>query len=180
MRLTLCITLLAAAAATTACTPAVAIHPLYAKADLDTSLPLEGAWSTSEGEVCQIRKSEDAYDVAQWSPGDSQKTQYTVHILRLRGQYFADIASKADAQIAVAGHLFARIRLEGDNLYAALIDEAWLKHAVQTGQAPAFTMGEAQQIVLIAPTPELQQFVSVHAADPDTWEKDSDALHRLH
>jgi hypothetical protein len=51
---------------------------------------------------------------------------------------------------------------------------------MEAGQAPQSTMGENQQIVLTAPTSELQKFILLHAADPDAWDDDNDALHRVH
>jgi len=181
MRFTLWLAVLAGAAALTSCAPAVAIHPLYTTEDLVSDLPLEGTWAASDNEVWQIHKSGDGYDVAAVRTADAPAvSQYTVHLLRLKQSEFVDVASKSDPEVGVAGHLFSRIRLEGDDLYVSLIDENWLKHMVETGQAPQSTMGESQQIVLTAPTSELQKFVLRHAADPDAWDDDDDALHRVH
>jgi hypothetical protein len=51
---------------------------------------------------------------------------------------------------------------------------------VEAGQAPQSTVGEGQQIVLTAPTSELQKFILLHAADPDAWSDDEEGLHRVH
>jgi len=175
MRFTLLLAALAGVAAMTGCAPAVAIHPLYTSRNLVSDLPLEGTWASSDGEVWQVKKSEDGYEV-----DSAQGSKYTVHLLRLNEYEFVDVASKSDPEVGVAGHLFAKIRMEGDELYVSPIDETWLKHMVEVGQAPQSTMGENQQIVLTAPTSELQKFVLLHAADPDAWEDDNDALHRVH
>ena len=175
MRFTLLLAALAGVAAMTGCAPAVAIHPLYTSRNLVSDLPLEGTWASSDGEVWQVKKSEDGYEV-----DSAQGSKYTVHLLRLNEYEFVDVASKSDPEVGVAGHLFAKIRMEGDELYVSPIDETWLKHMVEVGQAPQSTMGEGQQIVLTAPTSELQKFVLLHAADPDAWEDDNDALHRVH
>ena len=175
MRCTLLLAVLAAAAAMTGCAPAVAIHPLYTTQDLVSDLPLEGTWSEKDGEIWQIEKSGDGYTV-----DSAEGTKYTVHLLRLKDSEFVDVASKADPELGVAGHLFAKIRMEGDELYVSSIDETWLKRMVEAGQAPQSTMSENQQIVLTAPTSELQKFILLHAADPDAWDADDDALHRVH
>jgi hypothetical protein len=181
MRYTLWLAVLAGVAAMTGCAPAVAIHPLYTTQNLVSDLPLEGTWSEKDGAIWQIKKSDDGYDVAAVRTGDSPEvSKYNVHLLRLKDSEFVDVASKADPELGVAGHLFAKIRMSGDELYVSPIDETWLKHMMEAGQAPQSTMGENQQIVLTAPTSELQKFILLHAADPDAWDDDNDALHRVH
>jgi hypothetical protein len=70
--------------------------------------------------------------------------------------------------------------MEDGQLYVSSIDEAWLKRMMDAGLAPQSTVGEGQQIVLTAPTSELQQFILMHAADPDAWDEDDEGLHRVH
>ena len=159
----------------TGCAPAVAIHPLYTSQDLVSDLPLEGAWAGTDGEVWLIKKSGDGYDVAAVPTGD-----FRVYLLRLKEFEFVDVASKSDPEVGVAGHLFGKIRMEGDELYLSLIDETWLKHMAETGQAPQSIVGEGQQIVLTASTSELQKFILLHAGDPDAWDNDEEGLHRVH
>jgi hypothetical protein len=180
MRFTLWFPLLAAAAALTGCAPAVAIHPLYTTQDLVSDLPLEGAWQSSDGEVWQIQKTQDGYTAAA-APADGAKegAKYTVHLLRLREFEFVDVASESDPNVGVAGHLFARIRMEGGKLYVCSLDETWLKRMVDAGLAPQSTIGENQQIVLTGPTADLQNFILLHADDPDAWDDDDEGLHRL-
>jgi hypothetical protein len=175
MRFTLWLAVLAGAAAMTGCAPAVAIHPLYTTQNLVSDMPLEGTWSEKDGEIWQIEKAGDGYTVK-----SAEGTTYAVHLLRLQEYEFVDVASKSDPEVGVAGHLFAKIRMSGDELYVSPIDETWLKHMVEAGQAPQSTVGEGQQIVLTAPTSELQKFILLHAADPDAWDDNDDALHRVH
>jgi hypothetical protein len=180
MRFTLLLAVLAGVAGMTGCAPAVAIHPLYTTQDLVSDLPLEGTWSVKDGEIWQIHKSGDGYDVAAVHTGNSiEVSKYNVHLLRLKESEFFDVISKPDPEIGVAGHLFGKIRMEGDELYVSLIDETWLKHLVEAGLAPRSITGEGQQIVLTAPTSELQRFILRHAADPGAWDDDNDALHRV-
>jgi hypothetical protein len=180
MRFTLLLTVLAGGAAMTGCVSAVAIHPLYTTPDLVSDLPLEGDWGSSDGEVWQVRKSGDGYDVRAAAAGDSKAvSEYTVHLLRLQQYEFADVASKSDPEVGVAGHLFCKIRMEDGQLYVSPIGEAWLKRMAQAGLAPQSTTGEGQQIILTAPTNELQTFILLHAADPDAWDQDDEGLHRL-
>jgi len=180
VRFTLWVTLLAGVAAMTGCAPAVAIHPLYTTQDLVSDLPLEGAWTATDGQIWQIGKSGDGYDVVTVQTGDStQVSKYNVHLLRLKEYEFVDVASKSDPDVGVAGHLFGKIRMEGDILFVSTMDETWLKHMVETGQVPQSTLGEGQQIILTAPTSELQKFILLHATDPDAWDDDDEGLHRV-
>jgi hypothetical protein len=180
MRFTLWVTLLAGVAAMTGCAPNVAIHPLYTTQDLVSDLPLEGTWTASDSQIWQIGKSGDGYDVVTVQTGDSaQVSKYTVHLLRLKEYEFVDVASKSDPDVGVAGHLFGKVRMEGDVLFVSTLNESWLKHMVETGQAPQSTPGEGQQIILTAATSELQKFILLHAADPDAWDDDDEGLHRV-
>ncbi|MGC9949990.1 MAG: hypothetical protein ABSF64_26790 [Bryobacteraceae bacterium] len=174
MRFTLLLAALAGVAAMTGCAPAVAIHPLYTSRNLVSDLPLEGTWASSDGEVWQVKKSEDGYEV-----DSAQGSKYTVHLLRLNEYEFVDVASKSDPEVGVPGHLFGKIRMQGGQLYVSSIDETWLKQTMDAGIAPESTMGEGQQIVLTASTSELQKFILLHAADPDAWDDDDDGLHRV-
>ena len=174
MRFTLLLGVLAGAAAMTGCAPAVAIHPLYTTPDLVCDLPLEGAWATSDGGVWKVKKSEDGYEA-----DSAEGSKYTVHLLRLKEYEFVDVADKSGPDVGVAGHLIGKVRMLDGRLYVSALDETWLKHMLDTGLAPQSTIGEGQQIVLTAPTGELQQFILLHAADPDAWDDDEEGLHRL-
>jgi hypothetical protein len=158
----------------TGCAPAVAIHPLYTTQNLVSNLPLEGAWQSGDSEVWQIKKSDNGYEV-----DSSQGSKYMVHLLRLNEYEFVDVASRADPDIGVAGHLFGKIRMQDGQLYVLSINEAWLKRMIDAGLAPQSTLGEGQQIVLTASTSELQSFILLHAADPDAWDDDEEGLHRV-
>lgn len=180
MRFTMLLTLFAGVAAMTGCAPAVAIHPLYTTQNLVSDLPLEGTWTANDGEVWRIQKSGDGYDVTAVDARDSMSvSRYNVHLLRLQDSEFVDVTGKSDPDVGIAGHLFAKIRLEGDDLHVAFVNESWLKEMVDAGLAPQSTPGEGHQIILTAPTSELQKFILLHAADPGAWDDDEDALHRV-
>lgn len=179
MRFTLWLAVLAGVAGMTGCAPSVAIHPLYSAQDLVSDPALEGSWTARAGEVWRIQKSGDAYDVAVVQGDSTDASTFRVHLLRLGGYEFVDVAAKSDPDIGVAGHMFGKIRIDGDDLYVAMIDEGWLKQMAEARLAPQFVVGEGKQIILTAPTSELQAFVLMHAADPGAWEDDAEALHRV-
>ena len=132
MRFTLWLAVLAGAAAMTGCAPAVAIHPLYTTPDLVSDLPLEGTWAAGDGEIWQIQKSADGYDVASVQMGDSiEVSKYNVHLLRLQESEFVDVASKSDPGVGVAGHFFAKVRMAGDQILVSTIPNARQQYAHQ-------------------------------------------------
>ncbi|MGA2132949.1 MAG: hypothetical protein ABSH50_11700 [Bryobacteraceae bacterium] len=181
MRFTLWLALAASAAGLTGCAPTVAIHPLYTTPDLVSDPAIEGAWVSDEGAIFRVQKSGDGYDViATPAANSTDVSTYNVHLVRLQGFEFVDVASKSDPEVGVAGHMFAKVRIQGDELYVAAINDAWLKNMVQTGHAPQSTAGEGQQMVLTAPTSELQKFIVLYAPDPAAWDDEEDSvLHRM-
>lgn len=74
---------------------------------------------------------------------------------------------------------FGAVEMEGDELFVNPVDDTWLKHQVEAGLAPQFILGEGQQIILTAPTSELQKFILLHAADADAWDAGDDSLRRI-
>jgi hypothetical protein len=97
----------------------------------------------------------------------------------LKEYEFVDVTGKSGPDVGVAGHLIGKISMQDGQLYVSSLDETWLKHMIDAGLAPQSTIGEGQQIVLTAPTSELQQFILLYAPDPDAWDDDDEGLHRL-
>jgi hypothetical protein len=95
MRFTLWLTLLAGIAGMTGCAPAVAIHPLYTTQDLVSDLPLEGAWTSNDGEIWRIQRSGDGYDVAAVHAGDSIGVSNPIRRSALRATCLARSAWQA-------------------------------------------------------------------------------------
>ncbi|MFN7998588.1 MAG: hypothetical protein U0Q18_33505 [Bryobacteraceae bacterium] len=172
--------LAASVAVLTGCAPAVSIHPIYTSRDLTTDLSLDGAWAEQDGEIWQVRRAEDGYDATVLRNGEAPGTDaYRVHLLRLKDTNFLDVTSKADPGLGIAGHLFAKISLQGDELVIALMDDNWLKKAVQSGLAPQSVTGEDGRIILTAPTADLQRFILMHADNAEAWNGDAGRMRRV-
>lgn len=182
MRFTTLLMLVAGAAILTGCTSTVSIHPLYTSQDLVADPSLEGTWAEQDGEIWQIHKSGDGYDVTVLHKGDSPGTEaFNVHLLRLKESEFADVTSKSNPSLGITGHLFARISLQGDELLVALVNDDWMRKTVEAGLAPQSAKGESEeQIILTASTSDLQRFFLLHAADADAWDPDIGRFHRVH
>jgi hypothetical protein len=103
----------------TGCAPTVAIHPLYTTR---TWLPT-CRWR-EPGIGRGWRDLEDREIGRRVRPSIPRTgSTYAVHLLRLKEYEFVDVASKSDPEVGVAGHLFAKIRMEGDELYVSPINE---------------------------------------------------------
>ncbi|HUD99360.1 MAG TPA: hypothetical protein VMR62_07270 [Bryobacteraceae bacterium] len=180
MRFTMPLIFAAAAALLIGCAPAVSIHPLYTPQDLVADSSLEGQWAASDGEFWQVQRSGDGYAVTVFHAGETSAEAFNIHLLRLKDTEFADATSKSNPSLGITGHLLARISLQGDDLRVALLDDDWMKKAVKSGQAPQSITGEENgQIILTAPTGDLQRFVLQHAADADAWDADVGVFHRM-
>jgi hypothetical protein len=165
----------------TGCGPVLSVHPLYTQESLAGDLPLEGTWSENDPDsrqLWQVRKAGDGYDVACIDTAKTPEMQnFRVHLLRLNQYRFLDIAPASAPDLAISGHLFAKVWMEGGELRVALLNSDWLKQMIETGRAPQAAIGEDRQILLTAPTSRLQQFVLLYAAEPEAYESDVAALH---
>lgn len=181
MRFTTWLMLAAGAAILTGCAPPVSIHPLYTSQDLVADPALEGTWAEPNGEIWQIHKSGDGYEVNVLHAGDSPAAEtYLVHLVRLNNSDFIDVTSKSQPDLGIAGHLFGKFSLQGDECRVTVFDDAWLRRTVQAGLAPqAVAVESSGQVILTAPTADLQRFVLLHAADPDAWDADVGTFHRV-
>ena len=175
MRFTIAVVLAAGASFLAGCAPAVSVHPLYTSQDLAADPSLEGQWTDQDGETWQIQKSGNGYDVTVFHQKETPSTEsFNIHLLRLEDAEFADVTAKSNSSLAITGHLFAKIWREGDDMCVALLDDDWLKSEVELGNAPPSIIGDDhRQIILTAPTADLQRFIGLHAADPNAWDADT-------
>jgi hypothetical protein len=169
-------------ALTTGCHPTLSIHALYTKEDLVSDLPLEGNWmeedEPGDGILYQVRKNADGYEVILADPGEPP-VKLDMHLVRLREFRFLDIATPAP-DVAIPGHMFARVWMEGDGLRIAMMDQDWVwQRMFESGFAVRLGTGQDSQMILTAPTRELQMFVLSYAADPAAF-GDPGRLHAVH
>lgn len=175
--------LLAGVALLTGCGPTLSVHPLYTEKDLVSDLPLEGTWTDDKGEgMFTVRKSGNGFEVLYTERSDSASAQkLDVHLLRLRDFRFVDVAPRQESPLSIPGHLFAKVWMEGSQLHVAIMDSDWLKQKIVDSGFPAHrASGEdrGKQIILTAPTEELQKFVLWYAAEEKAFDV-SGALHRV-
>ena len=170
MRLAALLGILAGGAVMTGCGPVLSIHPLYTQADLVSDLPLEGTWAEQDDQqLWRIQKSGDGYEAL----NEATAEKFSVHLLRLKGVSFLDITSRSDV-LAIPGHLFARVWMEGGNLRIAMMKDDWLQQMAQDGLGPPSVIGPDKDVILTAPTRELQDFLILHADDANAFDEPGD------
>lgn len=168
---------LAAVALMTGCGPTLSVHPLYTEKDLASDLALEGKWADAENEeVWTIRKSGNGFEGT--SPSTSDPGKVGIHVVRLGELRFLDITSKDTSSLDIPGHLFVKIWMVGEELRLQALDSDWLKQKVRETGLPHLEL-EDEQMILTAPTPELQKFIARYANDPKSAESDVGKFHRV-
>jgi hypothetical protein len=165
MRLTGLVAMAAGVILLAGCGPAISIQPLYTEQDLVYDLPLEGTWTAQDdGGVWQVQRSGDGYDFE----GSDQK--FDVHMLRVNGIRFLDITAPADSTLTISSHMFGKVWMEGSALRFALLNDDWVEKMVRKGLGPQSMISADQEVILTAPSKELQRFVWLNATDPEAFD----------
>ena len=150
----------------TACDePVRSLQPLYTEKDPIFEPQLLGMWveqGDKSDDLLIFQKYEDgAYTVR---VGDSPKLQG--RLMKLGGELFLDVTpAESDDAFNIPGHLFVRIRLNGDTLQTALLDSDWTEHAADFGTLGLSHLRIGSKVVLTASPKELQAFVTRYAGD---------------
>src|SRR5438552_4043723 len=133
---------LAALALLAGCTPMASLHPLVSA---DDAAPVDSAYtglwkSCDEDDLWKIEASGDRTYSYRQLDKDTDKGQF--RLIEFGGQWFADIQPAGGV---VAGHLLAKVRLEGDTLYLAFLTEA---AAVKALPHEIVGSGDSRQVIL--------------------------------
>jgi hypothetical protein len=150
------------------------LQPLYAEKDLIFDPQMLGTW-VEEGDKSDdlliFQKHEDnAYTVR---AGDMPKLRG--HLMRIEGEMFLDLTpAEADDAFNIPGHLFVKIRLDGDTLRTALVDSDWAEHAADAGTLGLSHIRVGSKVVLTASSKELQAFVARHAGDGSVFKNQTE------
>jgi hypothetical protein len=127
-------------------------------------------------------------------------TRLTARLLRVGQARFLDIcpgdnwtASSMLKQLLVYSHAIAKIRVEGDTLHVAFLDEDWLENMLgqkkimlrhesvdadgNVDDPVARVHSQSRRVLLTAPTPELREFLAKYASSTDAF-SDDDQMRR--
>jgi hypothetical protein len=153
--------------------PTRSLAPLFTEKDLIFDPALIGTWLDG-----QNRK--DTYTFQRAGDKDylvvlcEQKEQgprvvaYQARLGRLGKYFFFDScpAGEIPDHHLVPAHLITKMWLTGDTLHVVSLEENWLKKLDAGGQLKLPHARTGDDIVLTAPTPELQQFILSNAENP--------------
>jgi hypothetical protein len=154
----------------------LSLYPLYTAKDVVADLPLEGKWADAEAkDVWDIRRGGDVYIAT--DPSNKNDEPIEMRVVRLGEQSFLDLTSNNAPSLAIAAHLFGRIRMTGDQMQIQVISDAWLEKKARETGLPLLELPD-KDVLLTAPTADLQRFILRYAGDPDAFEK-PETLHRI-
>jgi hypothetical protein len=147
----------------------LSVYPLYTAKDLVTDPQIEGKWIPEEDkDVWEIRKNGDAYVAS--CPTDKTSEPVEMRLVRLGEQRFLDLTSRDTPSLAVAGHMFGKVWIAGEDLNIQLMASSWLEKKVRENRLPSLELSD-RDVLLTAPTADLQKLVLRYAGDPEAFEK---------
>jgi hypothetical protein len=179
MRLTHVWTVLALAVLLNGCTVR-SLNPLYTEKDVAFEPGLLGTWEQDTNEmfamkwICQ-KAGENAYRIV-WRRVDEEpknaEAEYTLegHLVKLSGHVFLDLEPACDDPFAVPAHVFVKIQLSGDTLRTAILDPLWVNKAADRMTLGLGHLRIGGNVVLTAPTNELQDFFAQNAGDESVFD----------
>jgi len=101
-----------------------------------------------------------------------------LHEVRLGDIRFLDITSKDTPSLALPAHMIARVWMEKEELRIQVLDSEWLRQKIRDTGVPHLEV-EDEQVILTAPTQDLQKFVLLYAAEPKAYESDIGKFRRV-
>lgn len=161
------------------------LHPLYTDKDVVFEPKLIGTWKgESDNLWIFLKHGEKSYELVYTEKGSPAK--FAANLVKLGQVYFLDLFPespdlKNDLQQAhlLNVHTFSRVWLEDDTLRLAMLEHDWLKTMIESKKVRIKHELLGDQIVLTAPTKELQQFVVRHANDKGAFPRPKTGMVRL-
>ena len=167
------------------CVPSV--FPLYTDKDVRFDPALVGEWleKGSTDESWTFTKSgSNAYGLVYRE--HQQMASFDVHLLRLGTHQFLDMTPDAEGlkkieapdiykSALIPGHLFVKVSQITPVLKMAFLDPKWIKTYLRDHPAEiAHFLYQGEDVILTAPTRDLQTFITKHADDKDAFGDESD------
>lgn len=163
------------------------LYPLYSRDDRIKMDKIIGKWlmddSSSSYEISVDPDDPYSYLFSYYQLEskihDSSQATFEVNMVTLGGENFMDFFP-ADNEVLdnmnillaihlVPAHTFARFSLSGDTLTIWRFNPGWLDKLFEENRIRISHEKVLDQIVLTAPTEELQKFVTKYAGDPDAY-----------
>lgn len=155
--------------------PAYSVHPLYNDQDAVVEPALEGTWvdpDPDDKEEMTFKKAGDGeYSRAVFHPDTKVSQTYKVHLVRLGGQLFMDLiandqtvdGAKLDDWFgAIPTHVIEKVKISGDDLAWAPLEDDAIKKQSTAGGAPLDYQTIGNDMLVTAPTDVLRRYISAH------------------
>ena len=149
----------------TGCGDLLSLHTLYTEKDQVLDPTVEGRWEIEDDQILVERAASGYLMTLQSKKDPSESSKFEVHLVDIGGVRFADILPR-DA----IGHMFARVRVTGDQMRIAFLDSKWLRGQVPHDEADM--SGGQKQAVLTAHTPELRKLVAKYASEARAYDEE--------
>lgn len=155
---------------------AQSVFPLYEKGEKETEPALVGTWN-AWGLRFQFEPVEDGgytLTIADYDEKLPLRCTYRVHLVRLRRELYLDaefekttIAGKNASELALAIpiHLLLKVTIDNDQLTMILPSDEWFLREAKSGNVRLRYETFGDVTLLLAPTDELRDFVSVYSDD---------------
>ena len=117
---------------------------------------LLGKW-TGFGSYEVTRFGKSGYHVTvEEEKGVSEKAEWSLTLIRSGENFIMDFGSQTDVGFTL--HWFARLRIEGDKLWVALLEMAEVEAKIMATKRPRCEVMENGYVLLTAPTNELRRY----------------------
>jgi len=162
-------------AITSSCDPVPCLHPLYTENDVVEEPMLLGIWAEGgDAEKCLWifeKPAQGGGYTLTWRERDSQQGQeFKIHLVRLGTSLFLDaIETDRHDHLLLPVHMFGRIWITPDEVQIRMLDDEWLKKAIEAGRVDLRHERTDEGIVLTAETRELQNLAMVYAEDEEAF-----------
>jgi len=154
--------------------PVPSLHPLHEGREAVELAEFEGRWVISESTDIRlgITKATDGYTLQLVGLDDNHTIWFEVHLVRLGSTVFADIQQRSsDDLFLLRPHVFARIRVDRDELRFEFLQDNYVRQALENGRTDLAHEWMGSTLVLTAPTDELQDFVESCAFDDEAFDE---------
>jgi hypothetical protein len=158
------------------CGPVESQNSLFAPKDVIFDSKLIGTWvEESDSEVVTFERSNgQTYKIVYREKADREPITLEAQLGRISGLRFLDISgppgqdSAASAQ-GRGAHMFFRVWRKGNSLRLAGLDSDWVAQMLTSGKATLDYHRVDKEIVLTAPTADLQRFIVKYANDKEAF-----------
>lgn len=151
--------------------PARSLHPLFTEKDIVFNSSLIGTWLADDVTYTFEQLGDKNYKVTVCSTESHDSSLYTAQLGKLGSHWFLDTYPLVtlDEHHYLSVHVFTRLKLQGDTLRLASLEEDWLSEKIRTKALTITHVKKDDEIILTASTKELQQLLMKYGKENDAF-----------